>query len=247
LRRACTKWPHFDALFESQAGAPPREEMKQGTAWLVTGLAGTAAAAAIGVALVGEFGGDLLPAATLRDGILRDGVLRDVATSGQAGSPPAVGTAASGDAPGGAARGPQGPKGDPGPKGPTGPPGPKGEAGLPGPKGEPGPAGPAGPKGEPGSKGEKGDAGPPGAKGEAGRADPGGASAGAALSLRVLRGKATNACDADETLIAAYCVSAATEMKSDPFIIPPRSARCVGVLNPTVVITCAKLPETGAR
>jgi hypothetical protein len=31
-------------------------------------------------------------------------------------------------------------------------------------------------------------------------------------------------------------------MQSAPFIVPPRSARCIGVLNPTVVITCLKLP-----
>ena len=44
---------------------------------------------------------------------------------------------------------------------------------------------------------------------------------------------------------AQYCVSSAGEMKSDPFIIPPRGARCVGVLNPAVVITCAKLQQPG--
>jgi hypothetical protein len=60
-------------------------------------------------------------------------------------------------------------------------------------------------------------------------------------TLRVLTGRISNACEADETLISAYCVSSATEMSASPFIIPPRGARCVGVLNPTVVIVCGKL------
>ncbi|MET0671664.1 MAG: hypothetical protein ABWY66_16860 [Xanthobacteraceae bacterium] len=64
-------------------------------------------------------------------------------------------------------------------------------------------------------------------------------------ALRVLRGKASNACEPDETMVSADCVSSAGEMKSDPFIIPPRGARCVGVLNPAVVITCAKLQQPG--
>jgi hypothetical protein len=42
-------------------------------------------------------------------------------------------------------------------------------------------------------------------------------------------------------MISAYCVSQANEITSAPIIIPPRAARCLGVLNPTVVITCAKL------
>jgi hypothetical protein len=45
-------------------------------------------------------------------------------------------------------------------------------------------------------------------------------------------------------MIAAYCVSGASEMQSAPFISPPRSAHCVGMMNPAVVITCAKLPTT---
>ena len=105
--------------------------------------------------------------------------------------------------------------------------GPKGEPGPPGPRGEPGPAGP---KGEPGSQGLRGEA---GAKGE-----PGSSSASA---MRVLTGRASNACEADEILISAYCVSAANEINATPFIVPPRGARCVGVFNPTVVIVCAKL------
>lgn len=126
----------------------------------------------------------------------------------------------------------QGPKGEPGPQGPkgeAGPPGSQGERGTPGPKGE---AGLQGPKGEAGLQGLKGEPGPPGPKGE-----PGAPAGG----LRVLRGQASNACEPDETMISAYCVSSAGQMKSDPFVVPPRGARCVGVLNPAVVITCAKI------
>jgi hypothetical protein len=48
-------------------------------------------------------------------------------------------------------------------------------------------------------------------------------------------------CASDETLIAAYCISQATEITSSPIIIPPRGARCIGVYDPMVVITCGKL------
>ena len=65
---------------------------------------------------------------------------------------------------------------------------------------------------------------------------------GGALALRVARGKPSKSCEPDETLISAYCVSSANEMQSAPFIAPPRTARCVGILDPSVVITCAKLP-----
>ena len=60
-------------------------------------------------------------------------------------------------------------------------------------------------------------------------------------ALRVLRGSASNSCHADETLISAYCVSAANEITAPPAIVPPRGAKCSAVLNMTVVITCAKL------
>jgi hypothetical protein len=60
--------------------------------------------------------------------------------------------------------------------------------------------------------------------------------------LRVLRGKPSKSCDADETLISAYCTGSASETQSTPFIISPRAARCIGIFEPTVVITCAKLP-----
>ena len=59
-----------------------------------------------------------------------------------------------------------------------------------------------------------------------------------------MRGQPSASCNADETLIAAYCVSGASEMQSAPFVAPPRSARCVGIMNPTVVITCARLHST---
>ena len=165
--------------------------------------------------------------------------------------------------------GPQGPRGEPGapgPKGDAGPPGAKGEAGATGPKGDAGPPGPkgdagspglkgdAGPKGEAGSAGPKGDtgspgpvgnAGPPGPSGPKGEAGPpgptGDSAAGGGPALRVLRGSASNSCHADETMIGAYCVSAATELTATPTIVPPRGAKCSAVLNMTVVITCAKL------
>jgi len=133
----------------------------------------------------------------------------------------------------------QGPKGDAGSQGRRGETGASGEPGARGAKGEPGPAGPKGEagaqgaKGEPGIPGEKGATGPPGPKGEPGN--------GPGLALRILRGSVSNACQPDETMISAYCVSNANEIISPPIIIPPRGARCLGVLNPTVVITCAKL------
>jgi len=148
-----------------------------------------------------------------------------------------------------------GPQGLPGERGAQGMPGPKGDAGAPGVKGDKGPPGPkgdtgaAGPKGEPGSSGPKGDPGPkgeagvPGAKGDAGPAGPKGESGGGGSSptLRVIRGKTSNSCEADETMISAYCVSAASEITAPPAIVPPRGAKCSAVLNMTVVITCAKL------
>jgi hypothetical protein len=57
----------------------------------------------------------------------------------------------------------------------------------------------------------------------------------------VLRGKASNTCEPDETLISAYCVSSADEITAPPTIIPPRGARCSALLKMTVVVTCAKL------
>ena len=135
--------------------------------------------------------------------------------------------------------GPQGPKGEPGLRGERGPPGERGtqgERGLPGPQGERGSAGPQGEPGPPGPQGEPGPPGPQGEPGPAASAQPG------ALVLRVLRGKPSKSCDADETLISAYCTGSASETQSAPFIIPPRAARCIGIFEPSVVITCAKLP-----
>jgi collagen triple helix repeat protein len=135
--------------------------------------------------------------------------------------------------------GPQGPQGEPGLRGERGPPGERGtqgEPGRPGPQGEHGAVGQQGERGPAGSQGERG---PPGPKGEPGPAASGQASG---LVLRVLRGKPSKSCDADETLISAYCTGSANETQSAPFIIPPRAARCIGIFEPTVVITCAKLP-----
>jgi hypothetical protein len=42
-------------------------------------------------------------------------------------------------------------------------------------------------------------------------------------------------------MISAYCVGSANEIAAPPFIIPPRGARCIGILNVTVVVVCAKL------
>ena len=125
-------------------------------------------------------------------------------------------------------------------EGPQGPPGGKGEQGAAGP---PGPVGQAGPAGPPGAKGDPGPAGAPGAKGEAGPAGPPGAAgaAGAAGNkLRVLSGQVSNSCDADEALIAAYCVGPTPRA---PQMTPPRGANCATPDQPSasVVITCAKL------
>jgi hypothetical protein len=138
----------------------------------------------------------------------------------------------------------QDPKREPGPQGehgPAGQTGPRGDAGPPGPQGEPGPPGP---QGKPGPTGPQGERGPPGPQGELG---PAPASQPGALVLRVLRGKPSKSCGPDETLISAYCISAANEIQSAPFIIPPRAARCIGVLDPGVVISCAKLPPVQER
>lgn len=110
-------------------------------------------------------------------------------------------------------------------EGPQGPAGAKGEQGA---AGSPGPAGPAGP---PGPKGEAGPAGPAGLAGPA---------AAAGTKLRVLTGQPGIACDADETLIGAYCVGPTPRT---PQITPPRGANCAstGQAAAQVVVTCAKL------
>jgi len=50
----------------------------------------------------------------------------------------------------------------------------------------------------------------------------------------------SNSCNADETLIAAYCVGPAPRA---PQITPPRAASCASPTQPNelVVVTCAKL------
>jgi hypothetical protein len=194
--------------------------MKQGSAWLVTGIAGISVVVAF-TTIAGSRLGDVW------------------AVIPSAETPPRAGTVGQRptDPPFADAGGPRGPQGEPGPPGPQGL---KGHPGPPGMIGNPGPPGERGPPGLHGERGPPGEPGPQGAKGESGLPGPKGDS-GASPVLRVLRGKASNNCDADETLVSAYCVSEASEMRSDPFIIPPRGARCVGVLNPTVVVVCAKL------
>jgi hypothetical protein len=56
----------------------------------------------------------------------------------------------------------------------------------------------------------------------------------------VLSGQASNSCEADETLIAAYCVGSTPRA---PQMTPPRGANCAGPDQPSalVVVTCAKL------
>ena len=199
--------------------------MKQRTAWLVTCIA--SAATVLYAVLSSHFGGDLVPIAGLRKPTPPAPAAFDRNWKADAVAVDAVAT-------GEQREGPQGPKGGTGPQGEAGLSGPQGPKGDPGQPGLQGALGPPGPKGEAGPPGPKDEPGSQGAKGEPG------ASMGA---LRVLRGQASNACEPDETMISAYCVSSADQMKSDPFIVPPRGARCVGVLNPAVVITCAKLMD----
>lgn len=118
-------------------------------------------------------------------------------------------------------------------EGPQGPPGAKGEQGAAGPPGPNGAAGPAG------AQGERGLPGPQGPKGEAGPAGPPG-PAGKSATLRVLTGKASNSCNAGETMIGAYCVGAPPRA---PQITPPSTASCASIGQPAarVVVTCAKL------
>jgi hypothetical protein len=250
--------------------------MKQRTAWLVTCIASAATVLGFYAVLSSHFGGDLVPIVGLRKQTQPASAASDRNWKTDAVAVDAVATGEQREGPQGpkGETGPQGvpgpagspgPKGDPGPQGEAGPPGPqglKGDAGQPGPqgergppgaKGEPGPQGPKGeaglqgPKGEPGPQGPKGEAGLQGQKGEAGPQGPKGESGASTLSMRVIRGQPSNACEPDEAMISAYCVSSASEMKSDPFIVPPRGARCVGVLNPAVVITCAKLQQPSGR
>jgi hypothetical protein len=84
--------------------------------------------------------------------------------------------------------GPPGPKGDAGAQGPAGPQGAHGVQGVPGAQGQAGPQGPQGPQGAPGAKGDKGDAGAAGAS-----------------ALRSVQADGTVSCDADETLVSAFC------------------------------------------
>jgi hypothetical protein len=147
--------------------------------------------------------------------------------------------------------GPAGPRGEPGPPGPPGPigalgprgpSGAVGPAGAPGPPGPVGPPGPQGPQGGPGPQGPRGDDGAPGAPSKSELSGPHRDLGATSSMLRVIRGSPRIFCEPDETMISAYCTSFADEIKSDPIIVPPRGARCLGALNPTAVVTCAKLP-----
>lgn len=229
--------------------------MSRWTAWLLTVAGGTGVCVALGMIIVREItanGGDLLTEVPQLDStsiaidqgstphrkasqeprlLGLQGPQRDLEPPG--GHDPAGQAGLQGE------RGPPGPAGDPGPTGPQGdrgPPGLPGERGPTGPQGDRGPPGPPGERGPTGPQGDRGSPGPPGELGPAFTAKPG------ALALRVVRGKPSKSCDPDEILISAYCISAANEIQSTPFIIPPRAARCIGILNPRVVITCAKPP-----
>jgi hypothetical protein len=73
---------------------------------------------------------------------------------------------------------------EPGPKGDTGP------QGRAGPQGIAGPPGPVGPQGPPGVRGDKGEKGDPGAAG-----------------VRIVQSDGQVSCDANETLVSAFCPS----------------------------------------
>lgn len=98
--------------------------------------------------------------------------------------------------------------------------------GAPGPKGEPGAAGPSGPQGERGPPGPRGEAGPAGSPG-----------------WRMVTSDTRTSCNADETLISAYCVNARSPLQQPPQITPPRTAQCVtpGQPETMVVLICGSL------
>jgi hypothetical protein len=102
-------------------------------------------------------------------------------------------------------------------------------------EGPPGPKGEQGAAGAPGAQGERG---PAGAKGDAGPAGPAGSPA-----LRVLSSETRISCNADETLLSAYCVNAKTPLQQPPQITPPRTAQCVtpGQPETMVVLICGTL------
>jgi hypothetical protein len=216
--------------------------MRPWASWLVT-LGGTIVFVLACYAVLS--GSDRIPVDGLLQGLAGGSRAMPPVSVGQGSSPPQSSPAG--------APGPPGPKGDTGRQGPAGVPGapglpgPKGDAGARGANGEAGPAGPKGdsgplgPKGAAGAPGPNGEAGPPGPKGEPGPPGPKGDAGGGGSGLRVLRGSASNTCEADETLISAYCVSSANEITAPPTIVPPRGAKCSAVLNMTVVIACARL------
>lgn len=111
-------------------------------------------------------------------------------------------------------------------EGPSGPKGEQGAAGAQGPQGERGPQGVAGPPGERGPAGAQGEAGPAGAS-----------------HLRMLTSETRTSCNAEETLVSAYCVNARTPLQQTPQITPPRTAQCVtpGQPDTKVVLICGTL------
>ena len=229
--------------------------MKRSAAWLATCAVGTAVLLVFYVVLGGDLDDDFDAILSLRkhwqagsptvgQGWKADqgAALKGAATKGAALDADAAGP--KGDT------GPRGPQGEPGPPGPSGPQGPKGEQGVQGIKGDPGPQGPQGDPGSPGPQGEPGPAGPqgqPGPPGQPGPEGPKGEPGAPGLALRVLHGAPSNACEPDETMIGAYCINSADEIKSAPIIIPPRGARCVGMLSPAVIVTCARLQQSKDR
>lgn len=100
------------------------------------------------------------------------------------------------------------------------------------------PPGPKGEAGAPGAQGPQGERGPAGAKGDTGPVGPAGSP-----GLRMVTSETRVSCDANETLISAYCVNAKTPLQQTPQITPPRTAQCVtpGQPETMVVLICGIL------
>jgi Collagen triple helix repeat (20 copies) len=114
-------------------------------------------------------------------------------------------------------------------EGPKGDRGDKGDAGVAGVAGPAGPAGAVGPAGPAGPSGKQGDAGPAGKDGKNG------------ATFRTVRGGSGTAvtCDADETMIGAYCTGSWT---SYPLVPQDNGAKCGDTPTPEIKVTivCAK-------
>lgn len=96
-------------------------------------------------------------------------------------------------------------------------------------------------EGAPGPKGEQGATGPQGRQGERGPAGPQGPAG--SPGLRMVTSDARASCNAEETLVSAYCVNAKTPLQQTPQITPPRTAQCVtpGQPETMVVLICGNL------